>query len=239
MPIVDSSRPSHSAPPFEPWLTGSGLLLLFWVGVIEMNGLVVAVTPNGWVGGAVVPGGVALDPERREVLQDRLAGGVGEPPRYGAGAARHRRVDRDRDDQPVGVDLGRAGVLRLRRRAAGDHDRSVVAAQLLVEGEHDRRRGLFERRPVLRLDRLERVGLVWAWAGSPVARTARVPNAPRRTVVSARWSTPEGFGRERSPLLTANTVAERNGRKSTSRRNGNATHSSDFAPVGHEGHASH
>ena len=32
MPIVDSSRPSHSAPPFEPWLTGSGLLLLFWVG---------------------------------------------------------------------------------------------------------------------------------------------------------------------------------------------------------------
>ena len=58
-------------------------------------------------------------------------------------------------------------------------------------------------------------------------------------MVSARWSTPEGFGRERSPLLTANTVARRNGRKSTSRRNGNATRSSDFAPVGHEGDASH
>ena len=28
-------------------------------------------------------------------------------------------------------------------------------------------------------------------------------------MVSARWSTPEGFGRERSPLLTANTVARR------------------------------
>ena len=58
-------------------------------------------------------------------------------------------------------------------------------------------------------------------------------------MVSARWSTPEGFGRERSPLLTANTVARRNGRKSTSRRNGNATRSSDFAPVGHEGDAAH
>ena len=47
MPIVDSSRPSHRAPPFEPWLTGSGVLLLFWVGVIVMNGLVVVVTPGG------------------------------------------------------------------------------------------------------------------------------------------------------------------------------------------------
>ena len=178
MPIVDSSRPSHSAPPFEPWLTGSGLLLLFWVGVIEMNGLVVVVTPNGWVGGAVVPGGVALDPERREVLQDRLAGGVGEPPRHGAGAARHRRVDRDRDDEPVGVDLGRAGVLRLRRRAAEDHDRSVVAAQLLVEGEHDRSRGLFERRPVLRFDRLERVGLVLGVGGETGGEDGEGPQCP-------------------------------------------------------------
>ena len=150
MPIVDSSRPSHSAPPLEPWLTGSALLLLFCVGVIEMNGLVVVVDAERlrWLAPSW-PGSGSLS--TRNVVkssQDRLAGGVGEPPRHGAGAARHRRVDRDRDDEPVGVDFGRAGVLRLRRRAAREHDdRSVVAAQLLVEREHDRCRATVRASP--------------------------------------------------------------------------------------------
>ena len=207
MPIVDSSRPSHSAPPFEPWLTGSGLLLLFWVGVIEMNGLVVAVTPNGWVGGAVVPG--KGSPSTRNVVKScRIVSPA-------ASASRHDTVQ-----APLGTGV-LIGIVTTSPSAStsgepvscgcdgephGDHDRSVVAAQLLVEGEHDRRRGLFERRPVLRFDRLEQLASSQGVGGSPVARTARVPNAPR-TVVSARWSTPEGFGRERSPLLTANTVA--------------------------------